>query len=441
MHADEFNELIGDEFVPLLNKAGGAGFQVTAYTQTWSDVEARIGNRAKAGQVAGNFNTLVMLRVKELATAEMLTDQLPRVEAFTLMSVSGVDDSSDPASGIDFRSRNEDRISVSEVPLLTPAELVALPKGQAFALLEGGQLWKLRMPFSRYAHRPFHAAGPGGHCARDGTDLRHRRPVVPRAGAVGTGCRCRLPARGSWLKGLPALRRPDVRQGLVSQGLTTAAQALKWLALSLLFSILVEWAGMVFWWPEQGLDHSRSMLVREIRYLDTDFRRSLLTPDPARFARNVADRTYHCLFEVTGLTAFIRWVSPLPGAQETGLRPALHRTFRPAAKFAMAAMQVIQVFSVRLAVLSLATPVFVLFGLVALVDGLVRRDLRRWGGGRESSFVYHYARRAVLPLVGVAWVAYLALPFSLHPAFIVLPFAALVAFAITVTASTFKKYL
>lgn len=146
MHADEFNELIGDEFVPLLSKAGGAGFQVTAYTQTWSDVEARIGNRAKAGQVAGNFNTLIMFRVKELATAEMLTEQLPRVEVFTLMSVSGVDDSSDPGSGIDFKSRNEDRISVSEVPMLTPAELITLPKGQAFALLEGGQLWKIRIP-------------------------------------------------------------------------------------------------------------------------------------------------------------------------------------------------------------------------------------------------------------------------------------------------------
>lgn len=146
MHADEFNELIGDEFVPLLNKAGGAGFQVTAYTQTWSDVEARIGNRAKAGQVAGNFNTMIMLRVKELATAEMLTDQLPKVEVFTLMSVSGVNDSSEPGSGIDFSSRNEDRISDSEVPLLTPAELITLPKGQAFALLEGGQLWKIRMP-------------------------------------------------------------------------------------------------------------------------------------------------------------------------------------------------------------------------------------------------------------------------------------------------------
>lgn len=146
LHADEFNELIGDEFVPLLNKAGGAGFQVTAYTQTWSDVEARIGSRAKAGQVAGNFNTLLMLRVKELDTAAMLTEQLPRVEVFTLMSVSGVDDSSDPGSGVDFKSRNEDRISVSEVPMLTAADMVTLPKGQAFALLEGGQLWKIRMP-------------------------------------------------------------------------------------------------------------------------------------------------------------------------------------------------------------------------------------------------------------------------------------------------------
>ena len=148
LHADEFNELIGEEFIPLLNKAGGAGFQVTAYTQTWSDVEARLGNRAKAGQVAGNFNTLIMLRVKELATARMLTDQLPKVDVLTLMSVSGVDDSSDPGSGVDFRSRNEDRISVSEVTLLTVSELVTLPKGQAFAMLSGGQLWKLRMPLA-----------------------------------------------------------------------------------------------------------------------------------------------------------------------------------------------------------------------------------------------------------------------------------------------------
>jgi hypothetical protein len=60
--------------------------------------------------------------------------------------VSSVDDSSEPASGIDFRSKNEDRLNSTEVPLLTAADLVTLPKGQAFALLDGGQLWKIRMP-------------------------------------------------------------------------------------------------------------------------------------------------------------------------------------------------------------------------------------------------------------------------------------------------------
>jgi hypothetical protein len=32
------------------------------------------------------------------------------------------------------------------VPLIEPAHVVALPKGQAFALIEGGTLWKVRMP-------------------------------------------------------------------------------------------------------------------------------------------------------------------------------------------------------------------------------------------------------------------------------------------------------
>ncbi|MEW5756472.1 MAG: TIGR03747 family integrating conjugative element membrane protein [Pseudomonadota bacterium] len=236
-------------------------------------------------------------------------------------------------------------------------------------------------------------------------------------------------------------RRTAVRQGPISQGLTAVAQAIIWLLFSLLFSIVVEWVGMVLWWPEQGLDHSRVMLSQEIGYLDADFRRSIVTSDPARFAKDMADGTYHYLFEVTRLVAFIHWVSPPPRPEERGPRPTLHRIYRPIAEFVIAAMQVTQVFSVRLTILMLATPVFLLFSLVALVDGLVRRDLRRWGGGRESSFIYHYAKKAAIPLVVLTWVVYLSLPFSLHPTLVILPFAMLFALAVTVTASTFKKYL
>ena len=146
LHCDEFNELMGDEFIPLINKGGGAGIQVTAYTQTLSDIEARIGNAAKAGQVVGNFNNLVMLRVREEKTAELLTRQLRQVNVATRMLVSMASDSSDIANDIDFTSSGGDRISTVQVPMIEPADVVSLPKGQAFALLEGGQLWKVRMP-------------------------------------------------------------------------------------------------------------------------------------------------------------------------------------------------------------------------------------------------------------------------------------------------------
>lgn len=146
LHCDEFNELMGDEFIPLINKGGGAGFQVTAYTQTLSDIEARIGNAAKASQVIGNFNSLVMLRVKEKNTAMLLTDQLPEVGVYQKTLTSGVTDVSRPGEGTDFNSNVSDQVTLVKVPMISPSDIINLPKGQAFALLEGGRLWKIRMP-------------------------------------------------------------------------------------------------------------------------------------------------------------------------------------------------------------------------------------------------------------------------------------------------------
>lgn len=148
MHLDEFNEIVGKEFIPMVNKAGGAGIQVTAYTQTASDVEAGIGDRAKAGQIFGNFNNLLMLRVRNEETARLLTDQLPKVRVYTKIAESRTTDNNDPDSPVDFTSQNADRLSETEVDMLMPADLVSLPKGQAFALIEGGRLYKIRLPLA-----------------------------------------------------------------------------------------------------------------------------------------------------------------------------------------------------------------------------------------------------------------------------------------------------
>lgn len=146
IHADEFNELIGDEFVPMVNKAGGAGYQVTVYTQTWADVEAKIGSKPKALQIAGNLNTMFMLRVKTEDTADMLIRQLPEVKVPTKVLASSTTDTNDPGDFAEFGSKSEDRLQSERVPMLTTNNLTTLPKGQAFSLIEGGQLVKLRFP-------------------------------------------------------------------------------------------------------------------------------------------------------------------------------------------------------------------------------------------------------------------------------------------------------
>ncbi|MNM81446.1 TraM recognition site of TraD and TraG [compost metagenome] len=116
-----------------------------------SDIEARIGSRAKAGQVIGNFNTLQMLRVRESATAELLTNQLPKVNVQTRTLVSGATDTADPDARTDFTSSSQDRVTTTAVPLIEPAHIIALPKGQMFSFQEGGQLWKVRMPLPKPA--------------------------------------------------------------------------------------------------------------------------------------------------------------------------------------------------------------------------------------------------------------------------------------------------
>src|SRR5690606_6493674 len=188
-------------------------------------------------------------------------------------------------------------------------------------------------------------------------------------------------------------------------------------------------------------EHSRSMLEREIGWLDRDFRQSLLSSEPAHAARNAANRSHDLLFERTGLTRLEGWLRRPAIDADSSPKHRFRSWYRPTADFITAAGQVVQLFVVRLTVLALATPVFLLFSLVGLVDGLVQRDLRRWGGGRESSYLYHYAKRSVFGFLMAAWVIYLAFPISINPSWIILPFAALFAFSIKVTASTFKKYL
>ena len=92
-------------------------------------------------------------------------------------------------------------------------------------------------------------------------------------------------------------------------------------------------------------------------------------------------------------------------------------------------------------IVKMTIPLFLLAGFTGLVDGLVRRDLRKFGSGRESSYLYHKARGTIIPLMIVPWTVYLAMPVSVSPLLTLLPCALLMGVAVYITVSSFKKYL
>lgn len=147
VHIDEANEPADKNLIPSLNKAGGANVSVTAYTQTSSDFEARLGNKAYAAQMLGNFNTLIFFRVQDEATAKILIEKQRKVNVGHVLTYSGATDSSDVHSDVHFISSTQSREQRQQMEMLTVTDLTKLPKGQFFMIMNGNQLYKGRVPW------------------------------------------------------------------------------------------------------------------------------------------------------------------------------------------------------------------------------------------------------------------------------------------------------
>ncbi len=139
-------------FLPIEEKwyrAGGAGFRVTAYAQTIQDMEVALGSKSKAEVSDDNFNTLIMLRVKNEDTANLLVKVLPQVGVVGYTQVSTVCDTPHGEDRVYFNTTNEDRVQTTSVPMIGVDDIVALPKGQAFVLVNGGEVYKIRIPLPK----------------------------------------------------------------------------------------------------------------------------------------------------------------------------------------------------------------------------------------------------------------------------------------------------
>ncbi|MGJ0624644.1 TIGR03747 family integrating conjugative element membrane protein [Xenorhabdus bovienii] len=222
-------------------------------------------------------------------------------------------------------------------------------------------------------------------------------------------------------------------------------QLIGFVVMSWLFSLLLEYLGMTFFWQDEGAAHSQTMMKTELQFLSTEFTRSLLLSEPSQTISHCLAQAYQWLFVDSGV---MYWIQGQPRYQLNS-RNDFMREFNAVLQgisgylreYALATVFITMVMLIRLAILLLSVPLFVMVVLVALVDGLGRRDLRRYGAGYESSFVYHHAKRGIKPACTIPCVLYLSWPDVVYPAMILLPAAIVLGMAVVITTSMFKKYL
>ena len=137
---DEFGDVAFPLFTNALNKGGGANARFILAQQSLADAEAAMGP-AQARRVLDNLNTKIWCRLADDRTAAEAT------EGLGLCTVRLPDDGVGLSyGGVGGLSGNaQRRLAAREVPLVRPAWLTALPRGEALVRMKG-EVWKLRVP-------------------------------------------------------------------------------------------------------------------------------------------------------------------------------------------------------------------------------------------------------------------------------------------------------
>jgi len=198
---------------------------------------------------------------------------------------------------------------------------------------------------------------------------------------------------------------------------------------------IVDWIFVFKVWPE-GIDRLRSILSADLAH-----------------ARELAAWQGAVLGAVTGTANFLYGlVFRITGIHDMGMRFAegaalsipdtiVRNTYLANIEAIEVAMIGTQLLGVRLATLVLLVPILVLIYLVAGVDGLTQRAIRRASGGRESASVYHRAKHLQVALMAAGLLIGLFWPASVDVRWIGLPLAIALGILTRLQWAYYKKHL
>ena len=193
-----------------------------------------------------------------------------------------------------------------------------------------------------------------------------------------------------------------------------------------MLAITLEWLGEAFFWRNTCASHSEQVLLATWQWWKSSAGAPMWLVEDLAIVSDTLQQGIAALVHSLNGQSGLFWTETIT----TVIRCAL-----------LSAGNVTLTFLLRLAILLQALPLFALIIFVGLIDGLVRRDLRRFGAGHESGFVYHHARRMIGSSLAATGLAWLAVPVFLKPSYMLVPSAVITALSVSLVLGAFKKYI
>ncbi|WP_462167834.1 DUF4400 domain-containing protein [Klebsiella variicola] len=178
---------------------------------------------------------------------------------------------------------------------------------------------------------------------------------------------------------------------------------------ALVLRVVLELAGLYFWWPQEGDRHVFQVMKQEQAELIIALQQH---PQGEKIVMLLENGASHVLI-----------------------------TNRLIQKPLTVLAYTLVSFMLRLTWLVAILPLLCLCVLIGLTEGLVQRDLRRFSSGLESVFLHRYVIRSGSSVATTLWVFYLAQPLFLPAMLVLLPAALWSGITVWMAASSFKRWL
>ena len=208
-----------------------------------------------------------------------------------------------------------------------------------------------------------------------------------------------------------------------------------------ILATIVEWGGMHSWWKNESETRLSERTQLEVQRIESSVGTSFDTHwfhGATSYFSTLRDRFLVPIEQ--SLEAQRQKLEETPQSMSAVVN-ATSQVRHSINQHLMVAIEVFRAWSFRMLAFMFGIVSISPLLLVGLIDGLVRREVRRWGGGRESAWLFTFASKSLFPTFILFLGIYALWPWSISFVWINGLMGVCWGVAIFLAIAKFKKYL